>query len=211
MTTLAVQRRYRSLAPVYDWANLDWLLYAAARRRAIELLELRPGARVLDVACGTGANFALIQQRIGAAGELVGIDLTAGMLDRARARVRAQGWANVELREADICDPPGDLGAPFDAVLCTLGLSVIPEWRRALDVMVTLARPGGRVAVMDAGFPERGGPALTRPFAAVLSRLFAADCARRPWLALGRDTAGAVAETFAWGWVTAAAGTRAQA
>src|SRR4051812_7043877 len=52
-------------------ANLEWLLYAAARKRAIDMLQLQPGARIVDVACGTGANFALIEQRIGPAGELV--------------------------------------------------------------------------------------------------------------------------------------------
>jgi ubiquinone/menaquinone biosynthesis C-methylase UbiE len=90
-TTATVRRRYAWLASIYDWANLEGMLYADARTRAIEMLELRPGARVLDVACGTGANFALIEQRIGPSGELVGIDLTPQMLARARIRVLRNG------------------------------------------------------------------------------------------------------------------------
>jgi ubiquinone/menaquinone biosynthesis C-methylase UbiE len=211
MSTTAVRARYRRIASVYDWANLETLLYARARRRAIELLQLQPGARVLDVACGTGANFALIEQRIGGSGELVGIDLTPEMLARAGARVRRHGWANVRLVNRDVCAPSDDaLGGPFDAVICTLGLSVIPDWRRAWDVMLSLAAPGGRVAVMDAGFPARRGLAA-RPFAWLLSRLFAADNARRPWRSLQRDTDDAVTETFTWGWVIAAAGAKAAA
>jgi ubiquinone/menaquinone biosynthesis C-methylase UbiE len=137
------------------------------------------------------------------------------MLARARARVLRHGWANVRLREGDICAlPDGALGEPFDAALCTLGLSVIPQWERAWDAMQALVRPGGRLAVMDAGYPDRGrlGAATTpRPFAWLLSRLFVADCARRPWRLLERCAGEPVAEPFTWGWVTAAAGVKAAA
>ena len=214
-TTATVRRRYAWVASIYDWANLEGMLYADARTRAIEMLELRPGARVLDVACGTGANFALIEQRIGPSGELVGIDLTPQMLARARIRVLGNGWANVRLREVDVCALSGaDLGEPFDAALCTLGLSVIPQWHSAWDVMLALVRPGGRLAVMDAGYPDRGrrGEAVVpRPFASLLSHLFVADCARRPWRSLERDTDEPVSQPFTWGWVTAAAGAKAAA
>jgi S-adenosylmethionine-diacylgycerolhomoserine-N-methlytransferase len=212
-TNAAVERHYSRIASIYDRANLEGLLYADARTRAIELLELRPGARVLDLACGTGANFAAIEQHIGPTGELVGIDLTAQMLRRARARVLRGGWANVRLREGDACALAGEgLGEPFDAALCTLALSVIPQWQRAWEAMLALVRPGGRVAVMDAGYPDHGRRSelvIPRPFASLLSRLFAADCDRRPWRSLERDTDEPVVETFTWGWVTAAAGAKA--
>lgn len=212
-STDAVRQRYGWVAAIYDRANLEGILYADARRRAVELLELRPGARVLDVACGTGANFDLVEQRIGRAGELVGIDLTPQMLDRARARVAREGWDNVRLREGDICNLDVErLGAPFDAAICTLGLSVIPQWQRAWDAMVSAVRPGGRVAIMDAGYPERpgrpGDTIIPRPLAWALSQLFAADCSRRPWRLLQRDTTNPTRERFTWGWVVAAAGAR---
>jgi ubiquinone/menaquinone biosynthesis C-methylase UbiE len=211
VTTTEVRRRYGRIARIYDVANLEWLLYAAARERAIDMLQLQPGSRVLDVACGTGANFALIEKRIGPSGELVGVDLTPAMLARAGARVRGHGWENVKLLEANICAPPDHrLRDPFDAILCTLALSVIPDWRHAWDAMLTLARPGGRVGVMDAGIPEPGGPTvIPRSVARPLERLFAADCRRRPWRLLQRDTGNPVTETFTWGWVTAAGGVKA--
>jgi ubiquinone/menaquinone biosynthesis C-methylase UbiE len=208
VTTAELRRRYGRIARIYDVANLEWLLYAAARKRAIDMLQLQPGARIVDVACGTGANFALIEQRIGPAGELVGLDLTPQMLARARARVRDHAWSNVRLYEVDICAPRDvSLGEPFDAALCTLGLSVIPDWESAWNVMVSLVRPGGRLAVMDAGTPEpRHRGVIPRPFARALERLFVADCDRRPWRSLLRDTGTSVTETFTWGWVTAASG-----
>jgi hypothetical protein len=79
------------------------------------------------------------------------------------------------VREADICAlAPDELGEPFDAALCTLGLSVIPGWQQAW----------------------------------ALERLFAADCTRRPWRLLERDTHEPTSRSFTWGWVTAAGGTK---
>ncbi len=68
------RRLYELAAPVYDWISAERLLYAAARARAIEFLRPRPGAAVLDLACGTGRNFELIEQRISPSGRLAGID-----------------------------------------------------------------------------------------------------------------------------------------
>jgi len=211
--TATVCRRYGRIAAIYDWANVEGILYARARARAIELLDLQPGDRVLDVACGTGANFALIEQRIGPSGHLVGIDLTPQMLNQARARAARHGWSNLRLQEDDICDLGADgLDEQFDAAVCTLGLSVIPQWQRAWEAMVSAVPPGGRLAIMDAGYPETGGRRLNvvvpRPLAWALSRLFAADCSRRPWRLVERDTRNATSDRFTWGWVTAAAGAK---
>ncbi len=210
-STATLRRRYARVASIYDWANLEGVLYADARARAIELLDLQPGERVLDVACGTGANFALIERRIGAAGELVGLDLTPEMLDRAHARIARQDWQNIRLQQADVCAAGREqLDEPFDAAVCTLGLSVIPDWQGAWEVMKSSIRPGGRLAIMDAGYPDdRGDALLGRPLAVALSRLFAADCRRRPWRLLQRDAYNATSERFTLGWVTAAAGTAA--
>src|SRR5918992_2560896 len=61
------RRFYELVAPIYDQSSGEGPLYATSRARAIELLRLRPGATVLDVACGTGRNHDLIEQRIGPA------------------------------------------------------------------------------------------------------------------------------------------------
>jgi hypothetical protein len=95
------------------------------------------------------------------------------------------------------------LEEPFDAAICTLGLSVIPEWQRAWEAMVSAVRPGGRVAIMDAGCSERPGrtghTTIPRPLAWTLSRLFAADCGRRPRRLLQGDTTDPTREQFTWG------------
>lgn len=139
------------------------LLYADARRRAIDLLRLAPGATVVDFAC-TGLNFPLIEEQIGPSGTLIGADLTTGMLRRARARVQRAGWSNVNLVRLDVTsltrerlEQVGALsrGKEVDAVLCTLGMSVIPQWEAAWEAMVALVRPGGTAAIMDFSPPAQ--------------------------------------------------------
>ncbi len=91
------RRRYGTVAPRYDlstaWAD-------PYRRLAVDALGLRPGEVVLDVGCGSGLNFGLIEECIGPGGFLVGVDLSPAMLARAHARVRQAGWANVILLES---------------------------------------------------------------------------------------------------------------
>jgi demethylmenaquinone methyltransferase/2-methoxy-6-polyprenyl-1,4-benzoquinol methylase len=193
-----VRRRYGLLAPIYESTLGDRLLYARARRRAIELLNLAPGAVVVDVACGTGLNFPLIEERIGPSGTLIGIDLTTGMLNRARARVRRAGWANVTLVQLDVTQLTRERlvqvallseGTGVDAVVCTLGMSVIPEWEKAWEAMLAILCPGGRAALMDGSPPVE--PTLRTRLASPLvwlgCRYFAADWTREPWKLVRRD------------------------
>jgi SAM-dependent methyltransferase len=74
-----------------------------ARRRLASALALQPGDRVLDIGCGTGLNFEALLAQIGAAGSLVGVDITPEMLDRAHKRATREGWANLELVHRSQC------------------------------------------------------------------------------------------------------------
>lgn len=82
---------YQLLAPIYDLVSGERMLYARARRRVVELLGLRPGDVVLDVACGTGRNHALIVDKIGPSGRLIGVDRSSAMLNQASERARRNG------------------------------------------------------------------------------------------------------------------------
>ncbi len=84
---------YRRLAPRYrTLPRIESL-----RRQAVTALRLYPEAVVLDVGCGTGLSFPLIQEAIGPKGQIVGIDLSPDMLGRARERVEHHGWHNIML------------------------------------------------------------------------------------------------------------------
>lgn len=146
----AVERTYRRWAKVYDRLTPAYLFGNERRLRkgTIGLLRLQAGQTVLDVACGTGRNFPLILDKIGPTGRLVGVDYTSAMLARARERVEREGWTNVELIQADATSV--DLGRKFDAALCTLAMSVIPDYRSALNRMALHVKPRGRLAIGDA-------------------------------------------------------------
>lgn len=72
------------------------------RARAVEKLDLPEGDVVIDVGCGTGLSFALIEQRIGPCGRVFGVELSPEMLAVARGRVEQHGWSNVTLIESSV-------------------------------------------------------------------------------------------------------------
>lgn len=191
MTESAVQRFYRYHAIVYDGTR--WMILHG-RRRAVERLELRPDSRVLEVGCGTGLNFGPILARLDAArGRLTGLDFSHDMLHRAERRVAARGWSNVELVQGDATAM--ELGRRFDAILMAYSLSMIPDWRGALERAREHLEPGGRLVVLDFGRFERWGPLgrlmrawlranhveTLRPYLEGLRERFG-DVAAYPWL-----------------------------
>jgi ubiquinone/menaquinone biosynthesis C-methylase UbiE len=97
---------YRRKARHYDLTSRFYPVpgypQRAHRLRAVRALGLRPGAAVVDVACGTGLNFSLIEQAIGPAGRIVGVDLTDAMLAQAERRIAANCWSNISLMQADV-------------------------------------------------------------------------------------------------------------
>ena len=123
----------------------------------VELAALRPGERVVDVACGTGVVTRLAAERVGDAA-VAGVDVNPGMLEVARTA--AQDTA-IEWHEASAdALPLGD--ARFDVALCQMGLQFFPDRLAALRELRRVLRPGGR-AVLNV-------PGPTPPLLAVLER-----------------------------------------
>jgi ubiquinone/menaquinone biosynthesis C-methylase UbiE len=176
---------YRGSAGRYDLTNrLYYLLgvrQGAFRRRAVEALRLRPGDTVVEVGCGTGLNFPLVEETIGPAGRIIGVDVTDAMLARARRRVQVRGWRNVTVIEADAARFRFPAGV--DAILSTYALSLVPECAEVVARGCAALAPGGRWVVLDTSL--RAGPpgwlarALVRPFAGTDEWI-----ARRPWEAI---------------------------
>jgi demethylmenaquinone methyltransferase/2-methoxy-6-polyprenyl-1,4-benzoquinol methylase len=176
---------YRKKAVHYDITSR---LYPAPgypqrgqRLRAVRELRLRPGDTVVDVACGTGLNFPLIEDLIGSEGRIIGVDLTDAMLAQARARIQANGWSNISLVQADAAD----FGFPagVDAILSTYALSQVPECAAVIAHGAAALSDGGRWVVLDLKLPANTprwlawlGTAIVRPFASIEVWL-----RRRPW------------------------------
>ncbi len=154
MTQTAVQRFYRYHALVYD--STRWMILHG-RRRAVARLELRPDSQVLEVGCGTGLNFRYVLEQLDPpAGRLSGLDFSADMLRKAQRRIRARGWSNVDLIQADASTLA--LERRFDAVLFGYSLTMIPDWAAALEQAYEHLRPGGRLVVLDFGRFDGWGP-----------------------------------------------------
>lgn len=149
---------YDYLAPLYDPAFHP--IYLPYRTRALAALPLKPGMRVLDLACGTGQNFPLIAPRLAPGGEITGLDISAGTLWHAARYARAQQHCRIRLVHADATRTsraPGESSSPralipehsMDACICTYGLSSIPDWQAALDFGIRTLRPGGIFLLHD--------------------------------------------------------------
>lgn len=107
---------------------------------------IEPGHRVLDVACGRGASLRPALAATGPTGEVVGIDLAAGMVERLGAELAADGITNavVTQGDAEALEWPD---ASFDRVLAGFMIFFVPRPQVALGEMARVLRPGGRVAL----------------------------------------------------------------
>jgi S-adenosylmethionine-diacylgycerolhomoserine-N-methlytransferase len=141
------------------------------RRELVEALVLAPGAEVIEMGAGTGANLDFFGPRLRQLGSLRLVDLCPSLLEQAY--LRARGLSNVHVVAADACDyrPP----RPVDCVIFSYSLSMIPDWRRALGNAEAMLRPGGQLAVVDFLLPAATGRAGNRWSRAFWRRWFGHD------------------------------------
>jgi demethylmenaquinone methyltransferase/2-methoxy-6-polyprenyl-1,4-benzoquinol methylase len=146
-----VRETYDKGARFYDLAV--WFYYLAGmrigrwRRMAVDALSLRPGDTVVEIGCGTGLNFPLLEQATGSEGKIIGVDISEAMLDRARERVRAAGWHNVELVRCAASDFsfPQDIGG----ILATGVLTYEPEFDKVIERGAKALARGQRCVILD--------------------------------------------------------------
>ena len=134
-------------APTYNAVGPRHFTYYA--QRLVEFVGVRGGDRVLDVATGTGEVLLAAAEHMGETGQIVGIDLAEPMLEQAAATVRNRQVENAELRvmDAEKLDFPAE---SFDLVLCSFGLSSLPQKGLAVAGFRRVLRPGGRLGLVDA-------------------------------------------------------------
>ncbi len=137
----------------YDAAEIDSLPPQASESFAgvgnpLALGELRPGAVVLDLGCGAGLDSLLAARRVGPAGRVIGVDMTAAMIEKAVANAQAAGVANTEFRhgEADRL-PVGD--GSVDVVITNGVFNLCPDKPQVLAEVFRVLRSGGRLQMAD--------------------------------------------------------------
>jgi ubiquinone/menaquinone biosynthesis C-methylase UbiE len=179
---------YRKKAKHYDITSRFYPVpgypHRAQRLRAVQALGLRVGDSVIEIACGTGLNFPLIEEVIGPSGRILGVDLTDAMLTQAQARIERNGWRNISLVHADAAD--FDFPNEVDAILSTFALSQVPECTEVIAHGAAALSAGRRWVVLDLKLPDnmppwlrRLGMSIVRPFASVDEWYM-----RRPWEAI---------------------------
>ena len=176
--------RYNAIASRYD-RQLGPLrrIQQRLRRDAVARLALASGATVLDVGCGTGASFAHLVDAVGPHGQVIGVDVSEGMLALATQRVRDAGWSNVHVLHAAAQQATWPAA---DGALLFFTHDVL-RTPAALDGIVTAVRPGGRVVAGGARQPGLAMLAIALPVLFVMRRRYvtSGDGLRAPWDLLG--------------------------
>jgi ubiquinone/menaquinone biosynthesis C-methylase UbiE len=148
-------------------------------RSTVARLGLPAGANVLDVGCGTGASALPAAAAVGPDGSVLGVDLAARLLDRARAKATASGLTNIEFRLGDMTA----LGYPdgcFDAVVSVFSIFFVPDMEGLVRELWRMVRPGGKLAVTTWG-PRIFAPAYSRWLAAIKEERPDLHSAFNPW------------------------------
>ncbi len=150
-----IQRRFWN--PVYDrlatWYDaVDWLTFNTTHRLRLPVLRHLPppGSRVLEIGFGSGKLHAQLAGQY----QMAGLDLAPGMQRLTQRRLSARGLPS-DLRTGSVYAIPWP-DASFDAVLSTFAFSAFPDADAAMDEMIRVVKPGGKVIIVDAGESEDG-------------------------------------------------------
>lgn len=140
------QEFYTRWARLYDLIARQTPHVQDVRAAAVDALAPGPGDVVVEMGCGTGANFPHLRERVGPTGAVVGVDFTPGMVRTARRGVREAGWENVHVVRGDATRPPV---ADVDAVLSTFVSGMLADPAAAVRDWADLVGPGGRLGLLD--------------------------------------------------------------
>ena len=148
---------YDKFSKVYDLFSSKYY-YHRARKFAVNALELEANQTVLNVPCGTGQNFEYIQEYLKDTGLIIGIDLSPGMLEKAKTKCDKNRWTNIRFLNANVLEVndkwvernvADKSPVEIDAILCDLGLSGFPEWEKVIDNLLSILKPSGKIVIMD--------------------------------------------------------------
>lgn len=179
---------YRKRARNYDvTANLYYLIGFrewAYREKAVKALNLGNGDTVVEIGCGTGLNFELLQRFIGPDGKIIGVDLTDSMIAQAKKRVKENEWSNVELIVCDAAEY--EFPDSVDGILSTFAITLIQEYDKVIKNGARALTAGKRFVILDLKLPSnwlsyfaRLGVFITKPFGVSIEM-----ASRHPWESL---------------------------
>jgi len=174
--------RLSGLIPLFDYLFFQ---PPGFRAKAANRLGLRPGQHVLEIGCGTGRNLPFLSRAVGPLGRVYGVDLSSGMLARARELCQRNDWRNVALIEGDAAQYRAPV--PLDGVMFGLSYNTMPHHLTVLREAWDQLRPGGRLVIMDAKLPPGLGGRLVLPFGLwLMKHTMLGNPLIKPWEDLAR-------------------------
>jgi phosphatidylethanolamine/phosphatidyl-N-methylethanolamine N-methyltransferase len=142
MDNKKVERVYTAYASVYD--HTFGKAFKQSRESAVRGLSIAPGCQVLEVGVGTGEALPLYPSHC----DVLGIDLSEGMLERAHRRVDEYKLSHVTLQNMDAANMqlPDDA---FDIVMAAYVVTAVPDYRKVVNEMIRVCKPGGRIVMLN--------------------------------------------------------------
>ena len=145
---------FNNISGRYDFLNhfLSLGIDRAWRRKAISRLKASKPKRILDVATGTG-DFAIEALKLNP-DQVIGVDISDGMLDVGRKKLKARNLDRIELRNADSEKLPFEDNY-FDAVIVAFGVRNFENLELGLGEMLRVVKPGGQVVILEFSKPSK--------------------------------------------------------
>jgi demethylmenaquinone methyltransferase/2-methoxy-6-polyprenyl-1,4-benzoquinol methylase len=158
-----VEQMFDNIAPTYDTLNhrLSWDIDRGWRRKAIQQLAPYKPQTMLDIATGTG-DFAIMAAQMLKPQQLIGADISEGMMDIGRKKVKAQGLDEIISFAKEDCLALSYDDASFDAVTAAFGIRNFADLDKGLSEMCRVLKPGGHLSIVE----------LTTPVSFPMKQLF---------------------------------------
>ena len=137
-----IERVYTSYAGVYD--RVFGRVFQDSREAVVRNLKVAPGEKVLEVGVGTGLCLPLYPPNC----DITAIDLSEAMIDKAAERVKELGLDNVKLMKMD-AGAMDFADSTFDLVIAAYVVTAVPDYRKLMEEMVRVSRPGGRLVLLN--------------------------------------------------------------
>ncbi len=144
----ALKNTWEAAAP--GWASWEDAFSAGLEEvtgKLLDMAAIEGGQRVLDVACGAGAQTIQAAKRVGPEGVVVASDISGTMLEHVRQNAAKAGLANIQTVES-AAEELGEIQPPFDAAISRLGLMLFPNPASAVRAIGNVLKPGGRFAAL---------------------------------------------------------------
>jgi ubiquinone/menaquinone biosynthesis C-methylase UbiE len=186
----------RELTPPYarylvrlirPFPDFDFSFVKPLRRKAAQLLQLKPGDRVLDMGCGPGGSFPYLLDAVSSSGEVVGVEISPEIATNARNRIEKNQWSNVKVIQADARTV--NLAGKFDGLLMFAAADIYAS-QPALTNCFSHLKDDARVVAFGAKLSERRFGKFLNPILRALFKLSFSTTARpnyEPWVLLEKS------------------------